>query len=82
MALETLAPSAETLSADLVPLAIGDLHLPFLNDEEHPSTGVRHRKHTCRWSRMVDGADGFMSLQGRPRSRTPTPFCRGRHEGR
>ncbi|MEU6105336.1 bifunctional NAD(P)H-dependent oxidoreductase/GNAT family N-acetyltransferase [Streptomyces flaveolus] len=57
---ETLAPSAEAIEADLVPLTIGDLHLPFLDEEEHPSTGVHHHEHTRRWSRIVDDADGFV----------------------
>lgn len=57
---ETLAPSADMLDADLVPLAIGDLGLPFLDEEEHPSTGIHHHEHTRRWSRIVDGADGFI----------------------
>jgi NAD(P)H-dependent FMN reductase/GNAT superfamily N-acetyltransferase len=56
----TLAPSASLLDADLVPLTIGDLDLPFLDEEEHPSTGVHHHEHTRRWSRIVDGADGFV----------------------
>ncbi|MER7488669.1 bifunctional NAD(P)H-dependent oxidoreductase/GNAT family N-acetyltransferase [Streptomyces sp. NPDC126497] len=57
---ETLAPGAEALGADLVPLAIGDLHLPFLDEEEHPSTGVHQHEHTRRWSRIVEDADGFV----------------------
>ncbi|MFJ9976085.1 GNAT family N-acetyltransferase [Streptomyces cyaneofuscatus] len=57
---ETLAPEAERLGADLVPLAIGDLGLPFLDEEEHPSTGVHHHDHTRRWSRIVAEADGFV----------------------
>ncbi|MGW6718835.1 GNAT family N-acetyltransferase [Streptomyces sp. NPDC054995] len=57
---DTLAPSADLLGADLVPLAIGDLGLPFLDEEEHPSTGVHQHEHTRRWSRIVDGADGFV----------------------
>jgi NAD(P)H-dependent FMN reductase/ribosomal protein S18 acetylase RimI-like enzyme len=56
----TLAASAGTLDADLVPLAIGDLGLPFLDEEEHPSAGVHEHEHTRRWSRIVDGADGFV----------------------
>ena len=48
------------LDAELVPLAIGDMRLPFLDEEEHPSTGVYHHEHTRRWSRMVDEADGFV----------------------
>ncbi|MBH5337580.1 GNAT family N-acetyltransferase [Streptomyces pactum] len=57
---ETLAESAGTLDADLIPLAIGDLGLPFLDEEEHPSTGVHEHEHTRRWSRIVAGADGFV----------------------
>ncbi|MFD4273718.1 bifunctional NAD(P)H-dependent oxidoreductase/GNAT family N-acetyltransferase [Streptomyces cyaneofuscatus] len=58
--IDTLAPEAERLGADLVPLAIGDLGLPFLDEEEHPSTGVHHHDHTRRWSRIVAEADGFV----------------------
>ncbi|WP_431994334.1 GNAT family N-acetyltransferase [Streptomyces griseoflavus] len=57
---DTLAPTAGLLDADLVPLAISDLRLPFLDEEEHPSTGVHHHEHTRRWSEIVDGADGFV----------------------
>ncbi|GAA2054575.1 bifunctional NAD(P)H-dependent oxidoreductase/GNAT family N-acetyltransferase [Streptomyces cheonanensis] len=57
---ETLAPSALTLDVTLVPLALGDVRLPFLDEEEHPSTGVYHHEHTRRWSAMVDEADGFI----------------------
>ncbi|CAC22749.1 MULTISPECIES: bifunctional NAD(P)H-dependent oxidoreductase/GNAT family N-acetyltransferase [Streptomyces] len=57
---ETLAPSTLTLDAALVPLALGDLRLPFLDEEEHPSTGVYRHEHTRRWSAIVDEADGFV----------------------
>ncbi|MFI9472343.1 GNAT family N-acetyltransferase [Streptomyces sp. NPDC052492] len=57
---ETLTPVAKGLDVDLVPVAIGDLDLPFLDEEEHPSTGVHHHEHTRRWSRIVDDADGFV----------------------
>lgn len=57
---ETLAPTALTLDAALVPLALGDLRLPFLDEEEHPSTGVYRHEHTRRWSAIVDEADGFV----------------------
>lgn len=43
---ETLAPSTLTLDAAPVPLALGDLRLPFLDEEEHPrpaSTGTSTR---------------------------------------
>lgn len=55
-----LAPRAAELGADLVPLALADLGLPFLDEEEHPSTGHYGREHTRRWSGIVDAADGFI----------------------
>ncbi|MEU0681363.1 bifunctional NAD(P)H-dependent oxidoreductase/GNAT family N-acetyltransferase [Streptomyces albogriseolus] len=57
---DTLAPVAKELDVDLVPMAIGDLNLPFLDEEEHPSTGVHQHEHTRRWSRIVAEADGFV----------------------
>ncbi|KOU55261.1 MULTISPECIES: bifunctional NAD(P)H-dependent oxidoreductase/GNAT family N-acetyltransferase [Streptomyces] len=57
---DTLGPHADLLGVDLVPLAIGDLGLPFLDEEEHPSTGVHAHERTRRWSRIVDEADGFV----------------------
>ncbi|WP_327350661.1 bifunctional NAD(P)H-dependent oxidoreductase/GNAT family N-acetyltransferase [Streptomyces sp. NBC_01304] len=57
---ETLAPCARTLGADLVPLSLGDLQLPFLDEEEHPSTGIYRHEHTRRWSAIVAEADGFV----------------------
>ncbi|MCK1796697.1 GNAT family N-acetyltransferase [Streptomyces sp. XM4193] len=57
---DSLGSSAESLGVDLVPVSLGDLDLPFLDEEEHPSTGVHHHEHTRRWSRIVDEADGFV----------------------
>ncbi|GAA3888287.1 bifunctional NAD(P)H-dependent oxidoreductase/GNAT family N-acetyltransferase [Streptomyces sedi] len=59
---DALAPSAEELGVDLVPVSIGELDLPFLDEEEHPATGVHHHEHSRRWSRMVDDADGFVVI--------------------
>lgn len=59
---ETLAPSALTLDVTLVPLPLGDLQLPFLDEEQHPSTGLYHHEHTRRWSGVVDEADGFVDV--------------------
>ncbi|MCP2336438.1 GNAT family N-acetyltransferase [Actinomadura rupiterrae] len=57
---DTLAPRAGELDAELVHLALGDLDLPFLDEEEHPSSGVYAHEHTRRWSALVDAADGFI----------------------
>ncbi|MGE6735222.1 GNAT family N-acetyltransferase, partial [Streptomyces sp. NPDC059900] len=57
---ETLAPTSRTLDVDLVPVALADLQLPFLDEEEHPSHGVYRHEHTQRWSKTVAAADGFI----------------------
>ena len=55
-----LTPSAAELSVELVPVSLADLDLPFLDEEEQPSTGVYRNEHTRRWSAIVDAADGFI----------------------
>jgi len=59
---ETLAPRAAELGAEIVPVSLGDLDLPFLDEEEHPSSGIYRHAHTLRWSAMVDAADGFIAV--------------------
>ncbi|GAA1908764.1 bifunctional NAD(P)H-dependent oxidoreductase/GNAT family N-acetyltransferase [Streptomyces sodiiphilus] len=58
--IDAITPRAAELGAELVPVALGDLGLPFLDEEEHPSSGVYRREHTRRWSGIVDAADGFI----------------------
>lgn len=57
---QTLASPAAELAVELVPVSLADLDLPFLDEEEHPSTGVYRNEHTLRWSALVDAADGFL----------------------
>ncbi|GIE37826.1 GNAT family N-acetyltransferase [Actinoplanes lobatus] len=56
---ETIAPRAAELGAELVPVALDELNLPFL-DEEEP--GVHRHEHTRRWSAIVDAADGIIAI--------------------
>jgi NAD(P)H-dependent FMN reductase/GNAT superfamily N-acetyltransferase len=60
--IETITPSAVELGVELVPVALGDLDLPFLDEEEHPSSGSYRHEHTRRWSAIVDAADGFIAV--------------------
>lgn len=60
--MDTLAPRAADLGVHLVPVALSDLDLPFLDEEEHPSSGIYRQEHTRRWSAMVDAADGFIAV--------------------
>jgi NAD(P)H-dependent FMN reductase/GNAT superfamily N-acetyltransferase len=60
--IETITPRAAELGVELVPLALGDLNLPFLDEEEHPSSGVYRHEHTRAWSAIVDAADGFIAV--------------------
>lgn len=59
---EATTPRATELGVELVPVALGDLDLPFLDEEEHPSTGVYRHEHTRRWSATVEAADGFVAV--------------------
>ncbi|MEV4753354.1 bifunctional NAD(P)H-dependent oxidoreductase/GNAT family N-acetyltransferase [Streptosporangium sp. NPDC049248] len=60
--IETIAPRAVELGVELVPVALGDLGLPFLDEEDPPASGVYRHEHTKRWSTMVDAADGFIAV--------------------
>lgn len=57
---ETLQQRAAELGAELVPVELAELNLPFLDEEEHPSSGVYRHEHTRRWSALAAGADGFI----------------------
>ncbi|GAA1659829.1 bifunctional NAD(P)H-dependent oxidoreductase/GNAT family N-acetyltransferase [Glycomyces endophyticus] len=57
-----VSAAADDLGVELVPVALGDLDLPFLDEEEHPSSGVYRHAHTRRWSALVDAADGFIAI--------------------
>ncbi|MFG1694211.1 GNAT family N-acetyltransferase [Nonomuraea sp. NPDC049309] len=57
-----LAERAAQLGAELVPVALSDLDLPFLDEEEPPAGGRYRNEHTRRWSAMVDAADGFIAV--------------------
>ncbi|WP_436774711.1 GNAT family N-acetyltransferase [Yinghuangia sp. YIM S09857] len=58
--IEAITPRAAQLGVELVPVALGDLGLPFLDEPEHPSSGIYRHAHTRRWSGIVDAADGFV----------------------
>ncbi|MFD2079425.1 NAD(P)H-dependent FMN reductase [Actinopolymorpha cephalotaxi] len=56
----TMAPTAAEHFVELVPVSLADVDLPFLDEEEHPSTGIYRNEHTRRWSAIVGAADGFV----------------------
>ncbi|MEQ4300919.1 bifunctional NAD(P)H-dependent oxidoreductase/GNAT family N-acetyltransferase [Plantactinospora sp. B6F1] len=60
--IDAVTPRAAELGVELVPVALGDLNLPFLDEEEHPSSGVYRHEHTRRWSVIADAADGFIAV--------------------
>ncbi|WP_196466303.1 bifunctional NAD(P)H-dependent oxidoreductase/GNAT family N-acetyltransferase [Planomonospora sp. ID91781] len=60
--IDTIAPRATELGVELLPVTLGDLALPFLDEEEEPASGVYRHEHTKRWSAMVDAADGFIAV--------------------
>jgi NAD(P)H-dependent FMN reductase/GNAT superfamily N-acetyltransferase len=60
--MEATSSRAAQLGVELVPVSLGDLNLPFLDEEEHPSSGVYRHEHTRRWSAVADAADGFIAV--------------------
>ena len=54
------APHAEILGIELLPVSLADLDLPFLDEPEHPASGVYRQPHSLAWSALVDGVDGFV----------------------
>lgn len=58
----TVAPLADRLDVELVPVSLGDLDLPLLDEEEHPSSGVYRQRHTREWSALVRSVDGFVAV--------------------
>ena len=54
--------AAATLGCELVPVSLGELALPMLDEEEHPSSGVYHHAHTRRWSALVAGCEGIVAI--------------------
>jgi NAD(P)H-dependent FMN reductase/GNAT superfamily N-acetyltransferase len=60
--IDAVASRAAELGVELLPVALGDLNLPFLDEEEHPSSGVYRHGHTRRWSAIADAADGFIAV--------------------
>ncbi|MEU5155766.1 bifunctional NAD(P)H-dependent oxidoreductase/GNAT family N-acetyltransferase [Glycomyces sp. NPDC021274] len=60
--LDAVADRADQLGVELVPVSLDDLDLPFLDEEEHPSSGVYRHEHTRRWSAIADAADGFIAV--------------------
>ena len=72
--LETLAPRADELGAVLVPVALRDLRLPFLDEEEAPASGIYAHEHTRRWSALVAAADGFVVVTPEYNYGMPAPL--------
>ncbi|MCR3740375.1 NAD(P)H-dependent FMN reductase [Actinomadura glauciflava] len=71
---ETITPRAAELGAELVPLALADLGLPFLDEEDHPSSGVYRNEHTRRWSAIVDAVDGLIVVTPEYNYGMPAPL--------
>lgn len=59
---DAVTPRTADLGVQLVPISLGDLNLPFLDEEEHPSSGVYRQEHTRRWSAIAAAADGFIAV--------------------
>lgn len=70
----TVSPLAARLGVRLQPLSLAELALPFLDEEEHPSSGIYRRPHTKRWSELVDAVDGFIVVTPEYNYGMPAPL--------
>ncbi|WFE26571.1 GNAT family N-acetyltransferase [Solwaraspora sp. WMMD791] len=57
--IEACTARAAQLGVELVPVTVD---LPFLDEAEHPSSGIYQHEHTRQWSAIVDAADGFVAV--------------------
>jgi NAD(P)H-dependent FMN reductase/ribosomal protein S18 acetylase RimI-like enzyme len=60
--LSTVADHAAALDAHLEVADLRDIHLPFDDEPEEPTTGRYMHEHTRRWSRTVAAADAFVII--------------------
>lgn len=60
--LDAITPRAAELGVELMPVALSELNLPFLDEEESPSSGIYQHEHTRHWSALVEAADGFIAI--------------------
>ncbi|MGW9032994.1 GNAT family N-acetyltransferase [Streptomyces sp. NPDC055722] len=60
--IDAITPRAAQSGVELVPVALEDLKLPFLDEEEHPSSGAYRQEHTRRWSAIAGAAEGFIAV--------------------
>jgi len=51
---------AEISGAELTAVSLADLNLPFMDEAEHPASGIYQHPHSRAWSALVDDADGFV----------------------
>lgn len=58
--MDAVAPLARELDVQLTPVSLRELDLPFLDEDEHPTSGHYVHEHSRKWSAMVAAADGFI----------------------
>lgn len=56
----TTSAAARHLGVELRQVSLQDVDLPFLDEEDHPSSGRYVHEHTKRWSSLVASADGYI----------------------
>jgi len=54
------AGTAAGLGVEVEVADLAEINLPFLDEPEHPSTGIYLHEHTRAWSRRVDAADALV----------------------
>ena len=58
--LRAAEPATVELGLTVEVTDLAEVGLPFLDEPEHPSTGIYHHEHTRSWSRQIDAADALV----------------------
>lgn len=65
---------AHTKDVTFEMIDLKELDLPFLNEQQSPSTGVYELEHTKKWSKKVAGLDGFVFVTAEYNNAPPAPL--------
>ncbi len=55
-------------------LDLKEVNLPFLNEDESPSTGKYEQEHTKEWSKKIESLDGFVFVTAEYNNGPPAPL--------
>jgi NAD(P)H-dependent FMN reductase len=65
---------ANNSDADFELIDLKEVNLPFINEQESPSSGNYELEHTKKWSETIKGFDGFVLVTAEYNNGPPAPL--------